>query len=146
MYCKAERPGLMPRRANSTDAGLDLKAKEEYLLLPFQRVLVGTGVSVKIPVGHFGMLVPRSSLSKNNIILTNSVGIIDADYRGEIIASLMFIPNMIHDHKHIDKDERIVQLVIVPCVLMDAREWGGTDYDWFDTERGSGGFGSTGKN
>ena len=87
MYCKAERPGLMPRRANSTDAGLDLKAKEDYLLLPFQRVLVGTGVSVKIPVGHFGMLVPRSSLSKNNIILTNSVGIIDADYRGEIMAT-----------------------------------------------------------
>jgi len=148
LHCKIERPELTPKRAHETDAGLDLKAKDDYLLDAYVRTLVGTGVSVKIPVGHVGLLVPRSSLSKRNIFLTNSVGIIDSGYRGELMASLMYIPKrygsteMIIDHQHIDKNERIVQLVILPIPYFEVVEWKGDIWD--DTERGEGGFGSSG--
>lgn len=141
--------GVLPVRAHPTDAGADLVATEDTLMTKGFRVLVKTGVSVKIPKGYVGLLVPRSSLSKRNIIMTNSIGVIDSDYRGEIMASLEYCgkrpsefmaPDYI-DHTHIDAGERIVQLLIVPIVLAEFVPFEG---EWNDTERGSGGFGSTG--
>jgi dUTP pyrophosphatase len=102
---------LMPKRMHPTDAGLDLKAKLDYVLRAHQRVLVGTGVHVRIPEGYVGFLFPRSSLSKKGITMTNSVGVIDSDYRGEIMASLCYIRNdndqLTQGFQHIDKYERI---------------------------------------
>lgn len=146
MLIKIENKECTPVRAHPTDAGLDLRCKINTILPKNKRVLVGTGVSVKIPVGYVGLLVPRSSLSKNNIVMTNSIGIIDADYRGEILASLQF--NGLHNLEiyEIPKGERIVQLVVVPVLLTTPtinEDW--TDEVWFDTNRGAGGFGSTGK-
>jgi dUTP pyrophosphatase len=139
---------LMPRRMHSTDAGLDLKAKKDYILRAHQRELVGTGVHVKIPEGYVGLLFPRSSLSKKGITMTNSVGVIDSDYRGEIMASLCYVRNdnnhLMQSQQHIDKYERIVQLVVVPISLVDPIKWEGTEEEWNDTVRGHGGFGSTG--
>lgn len=136
---------LAPMRANFADAGLDLRASDTYTLNADERVLVGTGVKVKIPRNHVGILVPRSSLSKSGIIMTNSIGIIDSDYRGEIMASLMFLKTSKGDFfKVINKYDRIVQLVVVPIVLPGVVRDTGTEEDWFDTLRGAGGFGSTG--
>lgn len=136
----------MPTRSNPTDAGLDLRAKMTYTLQMGQRTLVGTGVSVKIPVNHVGLLFPRSSLSKQGVTMTNSVGVIDSDYRGEIMASLIFngVPGNCSE-LDIVAGERIVQLVIVPILLVTplVEDW--SDEVWNDTQRGTGGFGSTGK-
>jgi dUTP pyrophosphatase len=116
-----------------------------------QRTLVKTGVSVRIPAGYVGLLVPRSSLSKKNIILTNSCGIIDADYRGELLISLMYVNKACEEgygpvgHSHIEAGERIAQLLIVPIALPEPIKYTGNDDDWTNTARGTGGFGSTGK-
>ena len=141
---KCERPALLPVRANPTDAGLDLRTKELTKLVNLERTLVKTGVRCKIPKGYVGLLVPRSSLSKNSIKMTNSVGIIDSDYRGEIMASLMYDGG--NAEISIPALERIVQLVIVPCNLAIAEESLETEEEWNDTERGTGGFGSSGLN
>lgn len=132
---------LTPVRAHEFDAGLDLFASDDYELKQGERVLVNTGVRVKIPRGYVGLLVPRSSLSKSNIVMTNSIGIIDSDYRGDLLASLMY--NGMANSRYVDKYEKIVQLLIVPIKLTRLIE--GNEYSWVDTDRGIGGFGSTGK-
>jgi dUTP pyrophosphatase len=135
---------LAPTRANPTDAGLDLRACKNTDLYRNQRTLVDTGVSVKIPAGFVGLLVPRSGLSKNLIVMTNSIGIIDSDYRGNIMASLLYYGA--EDFTRIPQYERIVQLVIVPIVLAIPTKANEEDIgNWSDTDRGTGGFGSTGK-
>ena len=139
---RAEREDLIPTRSNPTDAGLDLRCKEDVILQPGLRYLVKTGVSVKIPAYHVGLLFPRSSLSKYGITMTNSVGVIDSDYRGEIMASLMYHGE---DHWKLIKGERIVQLVITPVLLPKPYLVTCTDEEWLTTTRGAGGFGSTGK-
>jgi dUTP pyrophosphatase len=139
---KSESPELAPARAHSTDAGLDLRAKQEYIVHPNERQMIGTGVSVSIPEGYVGLLFARSSLSKKGLMLANSVGVIDSDYRGEIMAPLVFTPNDTNqEFATVEKLERIVQLVITPIQLavplaVDTLT---------NTARGAGGFGSTGK-
>jgi dUTP pyrophosphatase len=135
---KVDREELRPFRAHRTDAGADLIAAEDTLLTKGQRVLVKTGVYAAIPEGFVGLLIPRSSLSKRNIIMTNSIGVIDSDYRGEIMASLMYMGEL--SHTHIDSNDRIVQLVIVPIVIPNFTVVDNLD----DTVRSTGGFGSTG--
>ena len=139
---RLERSNLEPLRANPTDAGLDLRSKVPVTLSRGNRVLVGTGVQARIPEGYAGFLVPRSSLSKKYIVMMNSIGIIDSLYRGEIMACLSYVGSQ--DWVTIDKDERIVQLVIVPIVLPDVLVRYEDDEKWNDTSRGVGGFGSTG--
>lgn len=130
-----------PSRSNPTDAGLDLRTYEHAVLQKGVRTLVRTGTHFKIPPGFMGLLVPRSSLSKNWITMTNSVGIIDSDYRGEVMASLQY--NGPSDRYIIPKGERVVQLVVVPIVIPELMEV--SDTNWNDTVRGTGGFGSTGR-
>ena len=139
---RLERSGLEPLRANATDAGLDLRSKTNVTLSRGNRVLVGTGVQARIPEGYAGFLIPRSSLSKKYVTMLNSVGVIDSLYRGEIMACLMYVgPD---DWVMLDKDERIVQLVIVPVALPDVLVRYEDNEKWNDTSRGVGGFGSTG--
>lgn len=141
---KVEDPVLTPTKATEGSAGFDLRAKKETVLPNFQRVLVGTGVRAIIPENHVGLLFPRSSLSKQDITMTNSVGVIDSDYRGEIMASLMYRGELMS--RIIPKHERIVQLVIVPVPYFVAKvDQYSTEEQWNNTARGTGGFGSTGK-
>lgn len=136
-----------PKYGTTDAAGLDLSSKDAVLLHAGARTLVGTGVYAEIPTGYVGLLVPRSSLSKRCIYMTNSVGIIDADYRGEIMASLIYSPpssDLDTGNVVITKGERIVQLVIVPYLNVDIEEVEALS-DLKDTARGEGGFGSTGK-
>lgn len=136
---KLTKPECMPVRAHPSDAGADLVAIEDTTLYRNTRTLVDTGVAVKIPVGFVGLLIPRSSLSKDNIIMTNSTGVIDSDYRGTIKASLMYIGESAS--MFIPSGTRIVQLVIVPIMLAKFIPFENT---WDDTARSTGGFGSTG--
>ena len=142
LQVRLQRPEVLPNRAFPTDAGLDLRSKVEVILCKGERTLVGTGVQVRIPEGYVGLLLPRSSLSKKYILMTNSCGVIDSQYRGEIMASLLYHGET--DWCIINKDERIVQLLIVPIALPSLEVVSETDALWNDTSRGTGGFGSTG--
>lgn len=131
-----------PARANPTDAGLDLFAIEDKVLQPGQVTMVDTGVAVKIPKWHVGLLFQRSSFTKYGISLANAVGVIDADYRGTI--KVAFRNHADESGYAINKGDKIAQLVVMPIALPHLIQFNGTDAEWLDTERGIGGFGSTG--
>lgn len=139
MKTKLTNPICKPERMHTTDAGLDLKAMRAYTIKPGEAKMVDTGVAVEIPKGCTGMLTPRSSLfSKHGLLLTNSPGIIDEEYTGNIGALLL---NVSHEVTHIDAGERILQLVIVPIRKPSIEIVDELD----ETERADGGYGSTDK-
>ena len=129
-------PGAyMPTRAHETDAGLDLYSPEKVVVFSGDNVCIDTGVHVEIPAGYVGMIKSKSGLNvKHNI---TSEGVIDAGYTGSMVVKLY---NHGNHHVQIEKGQKISQLVILPIVtpvpvLVDSLE---------ETERGNGGFGSTG--
>lgn len=134
--CLAEDKAFLPRRANPTDAGADLMSTQDLEIYPGEQKLVDTGVAVKIPEGYAGFVFNRSSQGKKGITIPHSVGVIDADYRGNI---KVILKNLGEDPYKIERGDRIAQLVVIPVVLCDFVDI------WNDTERGTGGFGSTGK-
>lgn len=129
----------MPSYAHVGDAGLDLYAAESRTLAPGERALVGTGVAIAIPEGCAGFVQPRSGLAINRGLgLVNSPGLIDSHYRGEIkVIAINLDPS---EPLEIARGEKIAQLVIQPVVRADVVEVSELD----DTQRGEGGFGSTG--
>lgn len=132
-------PGLaLPAYARSGDAGLDLLAAQTVRLGPSQRCLVPTGLRVAIPEGYAGFVLPRSGLAlRAGVTVLNAPGLIDSGYRGEVGVLLI---NHGADPVTIGRGERIAQLVIQPvarALLVEVRELGASD-------RGAGGFGSTG--
>lgn len=131
-----ERNAQLPARAHSTDAGADLKSAVDVTIPPGERILVDTGVGVKIPYSCVGFVFSRSSQGKLGIRLANSVGVIDSAYRGNIG---VLLENNSNTPYEISKGDRIAQLVIMPVMLTEFVD------AWNDTERGTGGFGSTGK-
>jgi dUTP pyrophosphatase len=139
---KLSDPSAMPSRAHSTDAGLDLRSMHSVDIFPEEMKLIDTGVAVKIPVGYVGLIFLRSSMGKKGFSLANAVGVIDTDYRGNIKVMLR---NISDEKLVINKEDRIAQLVVLPIDLPELVEFLGTEEEWNDTERGSGGFGSTGK-
>jgi dUTP pyrophosphatase len=139
IYCKDEN--CKPVRAHPTDAGIDLRAAERQLIST-TNTLVKTGVHVEIPEGYVGLVAIRSGLSKEGFSLTNGVGIIDSDYRGEIMCSMRY-NTLYKAYKDIEQYQRIAQLIVVPCLIAD--EFVENLEDLSDTDRGEGGFGHTGK-
>lgn len=126
---------ILPVRANPFDAGADLYAAENLEILPGESALVSTGIGMKIPRGYAGCVDPRSSMRTKGLT-THGTGIIDSDYRGPI---KVFIHNMGDDRFVIQQYiTRIGQITIVPVMLPQFID------SWNDTERGVGGFGSTG--
>lgn len=131
----------LPARASGSAAGFDLRAavEEPMTLAPGERRLVPTGISIAIPHGYEGQVRARSGLAlKHGIALVNAPGTIDSDYRGEIGVILIN-----HGEREfvIARGERIAQLVIAPVVMCELEPVDALEV----TERGSGGFGSTGK-
>jgi dUTP pyrophosphatase len=124
-------------RATEGSAGYDLRyCGEDFTLEPNKVVMVPTGVRVCMQEGVFGMMFIRSSIGKKGVCLANSVGVIDSDYRGEIKALLLSLVEPVE----IKKNERIAQLVFSTYYSGPIPE-----VDSFpDSERGEGGFGSTG--
>lgn len=129
-------PGAkMPKRAHPNDAGLDLFAKENGRIPPCGSASFDTGVHMEIPVGYVGLLTSKSGLMSKEEV--TSRGTIDSDYRGSIQAILF---NHSHRYVHIKAGQKITQLVIIPIITPEPELADELD----ETERGCGGFGSTG--
>lgn len=129
----------LPTYAYEGDAGLDLRAAQALTLAPFERRLISTGLAIAIPEGYAGFVQPRSGRAlREGLSMANTPGLIDSHYRGELkVVAINLDP---HKTITIERGERIAQLVIqkVPVVnLVEVEELDKTD-------RGSGGFGSSG--
>jgi len=133
-------PSIEPPQAqNRGDAGYDLRSSEEYRIEPGQRVLISTGIALAIPEGYAGFVQPRSGLAiKNGIAVLNTPGLIDSGYRDEI--KVILINHDQHETFVVNRGDRIAQLVIQKYETID---WVITD-DLESSDRGTGGFGSTG--
>ncbi len=130
--------GQVPAYATEEAAGLDLRSTHAVTLQPMERALVKTGLRAAIPRGFEGQVRPRSGLAlKQGITCLNSPGTIDSDYRGEIGVILI---NLSDSVVQLDSGERIAQLVICPIARAEVIVVDSLD----ETERGEGGFGSTG--
>lgn len=138
---KLDEKAVLPTYGSPYAAGADLYAlvDGETVIMPHETKLVRTGLAMEIPEGYAGLIYARSGLaSKRGLAPANKVGVVDADYRGEVMVAL---------HNHSDKEqkieagERIAQLVIAPFLKAEFDE---TD-ELSETVRGAGGFGSTGK-
>lgn len=129
----------LPGRARQGDAGLDLRAAESATLEPGQRAAVPTGLAVAIPEGHAGFVLPRSGRALNEGLgVANAPGLIDAGYRGEIKVVVVNLDPV--NPIEIKRGDKIAQLVIQRVEAADLVEVG----ELPATERGAGGFGSTG--
>ena len=136
---KLSTEAVIPTYAKDGDAGMDLVATS--IKFDGTQITYGTGLAIEIPEGFVGLVFPRSSIRKTSLSLSNSVGVIDSGYRGEIQATF--------NQKSLSKDggilygvgDRICQLMIIPHPHVDFIEV----QELNNTERGEGGFGSTGK-
>lgn len=138
-FQKLNPNAMIPTRGTDGAAGYDLYLAEQLFDQGNTTDMAHFGVAVEIPEGYCGLLLPRSSLHKKGIRQLNGVGIIDSDYRGELMAP-MDAYHTSHTFTHLDAGERIAQLVIVPCFMGTPAEVECLS----NTERGDGGFGSTG--
>ena len=139
-YQKLHERAVQPTYGSEAAAGADLYAllEQPLTLAAGETALVHTGLAVEIPVGYVGLICARSGLAtKRGLAPANKVGVIDADYRGEIMVALHNHGRM---HQTIADGERIAQLVLVPYLTADFTE----AETLSDTVRGAGGFGSTG--
>ena len=139
---KLDARATVPTYGTACAAGADLRVilDAPIIIKPHSSTLLHTGIAVVIPEGYVGLIYARSGLaSKRCLAPANKVGVIDADYRGEIMVCL-------HNHSDIEQavepNERIAQLVIAPYIYGEFEEVNDLD----NTERGIGGFGSTGTN
>jgi len=130
----------LPAYAYPGDAGLDLASSIDIEIAPFERRMVSTGIQIAIPEGFAGFVLPRSGLaSKQGLTLANAPGLIDSHYRGEVFVSAINLDPT--SPVKITSGERIAQLVVLqipPVQVVDSPELD-------ETERGSGGFGSSGQ-
>ncbi len=130
-----------PSYATEASAGMDLRAniEEPIVLGPLERVLVPTGIFIELPIGYEAQVRPRSGMAtKHGITVINSPGTVDADYRGELKTSLV---NLSNEAFEIKPGDRIAQMVVA---RHEKVEWEDVDA-LSDTERGAGGWGSTGE-
>jgi dUTP pyrophosphatase len=112
---------VVPERAYSGDAGMDLSSCERIELAPGQRALVPTGLAVAIPEGYAGFVQPRSGLAaKHGISIVNTPGLVDSGYRGELLINLVNTDN--HEPFTVEAGMRIAQLVIIPIPELELVE------------------------
>lgn len=130
----------LPSYETSNSAGMDLRAAnlEPVVIKPSETKLIKTGIAIALPSGYEAQIRPRSGLAlKKGITIPNSPGTIDADYRGEIG---VILTNLGKEDFVVERGMRIAQMVVAPCIQVDLKEVEDLD----ETDRGSGGFGSTG--
>jgi dUTP pyrophosphatase len=136
---RLDRDLPLPAYAREDDAGLDLHAAHDVTLAPGARALVGTGIAIALPAGCAGLVLPRSGLAaRHGVTLLNAPGLIDAGYRGEVKVLLIN-----HDRERavtVRRGERVAQLVVQPVARAELAEV--TELP--PSQRGPGGFGSTG--
>ena len=138
---KLKSNAILPTRGSEYSAGNDLYAciDEPVTIAPHTTVMIGTGLSVELPEGTFGANFARSGLAtKQGLAPANKVSVIDSDYRGEWIVPLH---NHSNEAKTVQPNDRIAQMVILPYITAKFIECD----ELSETDRGEGGFGSTGK-
>jgi len=128
---------VIPSYAKPGDAGMDLVATSK-IIDEHNNTVYGTGIAMEIPRGYVGLIFPRSSNAKTDLYLTNHVGVVDSDYRGEIM--FKFRATRLFPNEYLIGD-RIGQIIILPYPAVQFVE----SDELSSTERGEGGFGSTGK-
>ena len=129
---------VLPERAYSGDAGLDLAACERHELGPGERATVGTGLAVAIPEGYAGFVQPRSGLAaRHGITIVNTPGLVDSGYRGEL--RVILLNTDAREPFVVEPGMRIAQLVVLPVPELELTEVG----ELPESERGVRGFGST---
>lgn len=133
---KLNSNSVIPSYSKDGDAGMDLVATE-IISETTDQVTYGTGISMEIPKGYVGLVFPRSSIRKYELELTNSVGVIDSGYRGEIQATFNKVHHKLNKY---NVGDRIVQIMIIPYPQVSFIEV----EELSSSERGFGGFGSTG--
>lgn len=137
--CKKLHPeAVIPQYAKVGDAGMDLTAVE-MVVRDDGRLEYNIGLAFEIPEGYVGYIFPRSSISNQDLLLTNSVGVIDSGYRGPVKAVFQGTKAQPRRYK---PGERCCQIVVMPIPTMNFEDVG--DGELTDSERGHGGFGSTG--
>jgi dUTP pyrophosphatase len=139
-FVRLREEASLPSAQHAGDAGLDLRAAEGTKVGPGERAMVPTGVSVAIPPGHAGLVLPRSGLAaRQGLTLANAPGLIDAGYRGEVIVAVVNLDR--EEPVVIEAGDRIAQLVVIEVPSVEPA--------WVDelpaSDRGQGGFGSTGR-
>ena len=137
---KLKENAIIPTYGSEYAAGADLYACIDgpVTIKPQETAFIGTGIAMEIPMGYAGLIYARSGLScKQGLAPANKVGVVDADYRGEITVALY---NHSKDEKTVEPGDRIAQMVVAPFLHVDFNE---VD-ELSDTVRGIGGFGSTG--
>lgn len=146
---KKLRPNaVIPKYAKPGDAGLDLTVVQREIVEKEGLVIYDTGLALEIPKGYVGLIFPRSSSYKKDVELTNCVGVIDSGYRGSVKAFFRFTPvgQSIFDARKDNKlrlyevGDRALQMIILPYPEIELEE----AEELSDSERGDGGFGSTG--
>ncbi len=138
---KVNENAVIPTRGSDFAAGYDLYAciDEDIVVKAGETVKIPTGIAVEIPEGYAGLVYARSGLAtKKGLAPANKVGVVDADYRGEI---LVFLHNHSNNDAVIEVKERIAQLVVTPFLSVEFNEVS----ELSETVRGEGGFGSTGR-
>lgn len=138
MALRLDYAGHKPHQGTSGAAGLDLYAAEDSGIADGTIELVGTGTRLAIPNGFFGLLAIRSSLGSRGISLANGIGVIDSDYRGEVKVA---VHNQSGEDILLSRGERVAQIIVVPFAQVSLHEV----IAFGVTERGDGGFGSTGR-
>ncbi len=129
---------IVPTKGSKEAAGNDLYADTDYVIPPGTTKMIHTGIAIAVPKGYFGAIYARSGLAvKQGLRPANAVGVIDSDYRGEVIVALH---NDSKEDQHISPGTRIAQLIIQPYQDIEFTVVNELD----DTDRGDGGFGSTG--
>lgn len=135
---KLDKNAIIPKYAKDGDAGMDLTATSKWYD-DDNNVCYGTGIAMEIPKGYVGLVFPRSSNAKQDLILSNSVGVIDSGYRGEITFKFKLV-----EDRHLAKDynvgDRVGQIIIMPYPVIEFLEV----EELTKTERGDGGYGSSG--
>lgn len=141
-FKKLSPAAVIPKKAHESDAGFDLVATSVELD-GYGNLVYGTALAVEIPRGYVGLIFPRSSVCKKELFLTNSVGCVDSGYRGEIMAKFKYTNGGISPEKGgvYGIGDRIAQLIIMPYPDVEFEE----AEELSDSDRGEGGYGSTGQ-
>lgn len=143
-FVKLDPEAKAPFKANPTDAGWDLHCVASPEIDEEGNHVYRTGLALEIPDGHVGLLFPRSSIAKKDLLLSNSVGVVDCHYRGEVLAK--FKAYVTYDSEHTychiyEKGDRICQLIVMPIPQVEMEEVS----ELSETDRGTGGYGSSGR-
>lgn len=138
---KLNDKAVMPTKAHATDAGFDLYCTSMEFNWEKRQLICHIGLAFEIPDGYVGLIFPRSSVSNKPLMLANSVGVIDSGYRGEVTAKFNITDRFEISANNYQVGDKIAQMIIIPYPEISFVE----SDELSDTERGSGGYGSTGR-